>query len=169
MQPLGLSLICLFIPLTLFAQEFPKGWIYGLEVQQGLKTTFDSKPDLFAATAGAQIQYAIWPSRMRIGGAISGVMTDKKVGYLVGPRLAILLTAGPQMLGSSLLNVHLQAEHLWGSWNTRLTGGGPAIEIGQRLTISGKVFYDYKGSSWWFLGGLGYTFSKPEKDAPITF
>lgn len=159
---------CLLLPVSLAAQEFPKGWVFPLELGQGTVTAFHHTPDLYLASLSFAPQYTVITGRLRAGAAVGGVYTNKKVDGIAGPRLALLLTDKPRILHSTLLNLQLVAEHLWGTRQQRLAGGGLTAEVGQLFTLSLKAHRDYHWSAWWLQACLGINlFSKKPSDNPF--
>lgn len=142
--------------LRSFAQsEFPKGWIFPLELSQGAVTAFDHTPDLYLASIAFSPQVAVIPGRLRLGVTGGGAFTNKRIYGIGGGRLSLLIWGGPKVIESTVLNVQLVGEHLWGTKDQRLVGGGIAAEIGTIATISIKSHRDYMLNSWWFQATLG--------------
>jgi hypothetical protein len=136
--------------------EFPKGWVMYLEAQQGVVTAFNSSPDLFAASLSLSPQITIIPQHLRLGASGGVAFTNKEFSALFGPRVALKLkTIKLQRLGS-LFNLQFQLEHLWGSRDERLFGGGLCFEIIQMLDLSIRAHRDYSLGNWWFQAGAGF-------------
>jgi hypothetical protein len=155
-------------PTTAAAQEFPKGWVFPLELGQGTNTAFDQTPDLYLGTLSFVPQYTLIKGRLRAGIAAGGAYTNKHIYGTGGPRLSLMLTDGPKVLHSTALNIQLVAEHLWGTKEQRLAGGGLSAEIGQLATLSLKALRDYHLSAWWLQFGLGINlFSPKPSDNPF--
>ena len=136
--------------------ECPRGWIFPLEVGQGAATAFDQSPDFYLATLSFSPQLAVVPGKLRIGVTGGGAFMDKHIYGIGGGRVALLIWDGPKALQSTIFNVQLVGEHLWGTKDQRLVGGGIAAEIGNVLTLSVKSHRDYMLNSWWFQLGLGW-------------
>jgi hypothetical protein len=79
-----------------------------------------------------------------------------------------MLTDKPKVLYSTVLNVQLIAEHLWGTKDQRLAGGGITAEAGQLATLSIKALRDYHLNTWWLQAGLGINLF-PKKPAENPF
>lgn len=142
--------------LRSFAQsEFAKGWVFPLEISQGAVTAFDQSPDLYLASLAFSPQVAVIPGKLRLGVTGGGAFTNKRIYGIGGGRLSLLLWGGPKVIESTVLNVHLIAEHLWGTKDQRLVGGGIAAEIGTMATISIRSHRDYMLNNWWFQATLG--------------
>jgi hypothetical protein len=150
------------------AQEFPKGWIFPLELGQGAVTAFDHTPDLYLGSLTFAPQYTLIKGRLRAGAAIGGAYTNKRFYGTAGPRLALLLTDQPKVLYSTVLNIQLVAEHLWGTKEQRLAGGGLTAEVGQLGSLSLKTLRDYHLNAWWLYASLGINlFQKKPSENPF--
>lgn len=150
------------------AQEFPKGWVFPLELGQGAVTTFDHSPDLYLGSLAFAPQYTLIKGRLRAGAAAGIAYTNKRIYGTAGPRLALMLTDKPKVLYSTVLNIQLLAEHLWGSKDQRLAGGGLALEAGQLGTLSVKALRDYRLNAWWLQLCLGINlFPKKPSENPF--
>ncbi|GAA0523504.1 hypothetical protein [Chitinophaga japonensis] len=164
---------CVFFSGILFpaitaSQEFPKGWVFPLEIGQGAVTAFDHTPDLYLGSLSFTPQYTLITGRLRTGATVAGAYTGKRVYGIAGPHLAVLLTDQPRVLNSTVLNVQLTAEHCWGTGEQRLAGGGLTAELGQLATFSLKALRDYRLGAWWLSAGLGvHLFSKKPSDNPF--
>ncbi|MGN7721098.1 hypothetical protein [Chitinophaga sp. 22620] len=165
--------ICLSLLLCTIAKvqaqsEFPKGWIFPVEMGGGMVTSFHgADPDLFAATLAFSPQVTVVPGRLRLGLTGGGAFYNKRIYGMGGGRVSLMLTKGPKVLESTVLNAQLVGEYLFGTKNQRLVGGGFAFEIGQMATISMKVHRDYAWNDWWFTGSLGiHCFKKKAPKLP---
>ncbi len=162
------------LPLLFFAakaraqSEFPKGWIFPLEMGGGMVTSFHgSDPDLFAATLAFSPQVTVVPGRLRLGLTGGGAFYNKRLYGMGGGRVSLMISKGPKVMESTVVNAQLVGEYLFGTENQRLAGGGFAFEIGQMATMSMKVHRDYAWNNWWFTGSLGiHLFKKPPKGPP---
>lgn len=145
-----------FMAVRCYAQsEFTKGWIFPLELSQGAVTAFNETPDLYLATLAFSPQVTVVPGRLRIGVTGGGAFTNKRIYGIGGGRVSLLLWNGPKVLESTVFNVQLVGEHLWGTKDQRLAGGGLAAEIGHMATLSVKTHRDYMLNNWWFQATLG--------------
>ncbi len=160
---------CLFLfSFTATAQEFPKGWVFPLTLGQGAVTAFNHTPDLYLGTLSFSPQYTLVPGRLRAGITAGGAYTNKRIYGIGGPQLALLLTDKPKILSSTVLNVQLVVEQLWGTKEQRLAGGGLAIEVGQLAVFSLKALRDYHMNAWWLAGSVGVNlFGKKPKENPF--
>jgi hypothetical protein len=112
--------------------------------------------------------------RFRIGGNLGAFYTSRWVDGLAGPRLAYNLYGKGQLMKSSIYNVQLLAEHLWGFRQQRLLGGGVALEVGQLAIVSLRAYREYAGvaspaqQAWWFQTTVGINlFKKKKSDDPF--
>ncbi|RPD38923.1 hypothetical protein [Chitinophaga barathri] len=144
--------------------EFPKGWIFPLEMGQGVVTNFHSDPDLFLATLAFSPQVTVVPGRLRLGLSGGGAFYNKRIYGTGGGRVSLMISKGPKVMESTVLNAQLVGEFLFGTKDQRLVGGGFATEIGHMATISMKAHRDYVWNNWWFSGSLGIHLFK--KKAP---
>lgn len=155
------------------AQEFPKGWVFPVELGQGFRALPLADP-LYLASLHFAPSYTLVEGRLRIGGNLGAFYTSRRLDGLVGPRLAYNLYDKGQVLKSSVYNVQLFAEHLWGFRQQRLLGGGVALEIGQLATVSLRAYREYVGvtssgqQAWWFQTTLAINlFKKKKSDDPF--
>jgi hypothetical protein len=149
--------------------EFPKGeFIMHMRLHNGMVTNFKgTAPDVYVG--GLQIipQYTLVPNKLR-GGIIAGAFfANKKFNALVGPTLSFKIkTLNAGIFGSGG-NVHLSAEHLWGTQKQRLFGGGIHLDLGNKLIISFMLHRDYKLNNWWLQNGIAFRLSKVKQPKPI--
>lgn len=148
--------LLLYAPVRSLAQsEFAKGWIFPLEIGQGAVTAFDQSPDLYLATLCFSPQVTVVPGRLRLGLTGGGAFTAKRIYGIGGGRASLLIWGGPKVLESSVFNVQLVGEYLFGTKDQRLVGGGVAAELGTMATVAVKTHRDYALNSWWFQASLG--------------
>ena len=134
-----------------------------LEAQQGMSTTFDNAPDLYLFSLGISPEATIVPGHLRLGARAALLYAYKDISAVVGPKLAWKLKTFNLGQFGSLFNLQLQLEHLWGSDNQRLVGGGPVIEAGQILSFSLTAHRDYHFNYWWFRTGIGFNLLHKKK------
>lgn len=120
------------------------------------------------------LYYTLVEGQLRIGGNLGAFYTSRRLDGLVGPRLAYNLYDKSQLLKSSIYNVQLFTEHLWGFRQQRLLGGGVALEVGQLAIVSLRAHWEYVGvasstqQAWWFQTTLGINlFKKKKSDDPF--
>lgn len=145
--------------------EFPKGWVFYAEGHHGLSTNFKgSSPDIFVAGLRANPQVTIVPQHLRFGAAAELAFTNKTFYGVFGPTLNWKIkTLNVKSMGS-ILNLQVQAEHLWGTDKQKLIGGGLKAEVGQLILLGFMIHRDYNLNYWWFQGGLGINLVKKKKD-----
>ena len=150
------------------AQEFPKGWVFPVELGQGFRALPLSDP-LYLASLHFAPSYTLVEGRLRIGGNLGAFYTSRRLDGGVGPRLAYNLYDKGQVLKSSVYNVQLFTEHLWGFRQQRLLGGGVALEVGQLAIVSLQAYREYAAQqAWWFQTTLGINlFKKKKSDDPF--
>ncbi len=163
-----LALAGLLFPALAWAQaddyqEFSKRAVLPLEAAMGFSS--QKSQALFSAQVSPQATVVL--HHLRLGATLGAAYTaDRWVGY-AGPKAALLLTDKLQVKvgslpdGIRLANLHLFAEHLWGSDNVRLLGGGITLEILQSASLTLKVHRDYGHQSTWGQLGIGYNFLRP--------
>jgi hypothetical protein len=154
----------------LFAQqdpEFPKAkWVMYLEAHQGLATNFHRSPDIYVGGLRATPQFPIIAGKLRAGAVAGVAFTNKKTYGTFGPNLALKLKTLQVKEFGSILNIQLQAEHLWGTDKQKLAGGGIKAELGQLLMISITGHRDYHLNYWWWQGGIGFNLLRKKKGPP---
>ncbi|WP_158618268.1 hypothetical protein [Chitinophaga lutea] len=149
-------LLLLYAPVRSLAQsEFAKGWIFPLELGQGAVTAFNQSPDLYLATLAFSPQITVVPGKLRVGLTGGGAFYAKRIYGFGGGRASLMIWGGPKVLESSVFNVQLVGEYLFGTKDQRLAGGGLAAEIGTLATVAVKTHRDYALNSWWFQASLG--------------
>lgn len=143
--------------------EFPKGFIMYLKLNNGLVTQFNSSPDLY--TGGIQLipEFTVVEHRLRAG-AVAGVFyTDKKVQVAAGPIFSLKLKTFNVKPFGSAGNINLTVEHLWGSGEQRLFGGGFNVDLLNKIVIGISAHRDYNLNAWWFQNGVALRISKKKK------
>jgi hypothetical protein len=164
-----LSMLVLFLSLSCVAQddpEMPKGWAFYIEGHHGLSTNFKgSSPDMFVAGLRTNPQVTIAPHHLRLGVTGELAFTNKKFYGLFGPTLNWKIKTLNVKNFGSILNLQVQAEHLWGTDKQRLAGAGLKAEVGQMIMLGFMIHRDYNLNYWWFQGGLGINLVKKKKDS----
>ena len=149
----------------LFAQdtEFPKGFIMHLKLHNGLVTTFNSAPDLYVGGIQLVPEVTAIEHLMRVGIIADGFYTDKKIQGAAGPTLSLKLKTFKAGFYGSAGNIHLIANHLWGTSGERLVSGGLVADVLNKITFGITTHRDYNLDTWWFQSELGFRISKPQK------
>lgn len=149
-----------------FAQtdtEFPKGFIMHAKLHNGMITNFKNATDLY--TGGIQVipQFTMVEHKLR-GGIIAGAFyANKKIEGQFGPTIAVKLktiNAGP--FGGAA-NLHLTADHIWGTGKQKLIGGGIHVDLLNKLVLGLTTHRDYAFNTWWLQTALGIKISKKKK------
>ncbi|RYY50335.1 MAG: hypothetical protein EOO06_04235 [Chitinophagaceae bacterium] len=163
---------CLMLLYGLFAitsaaaqndPEFPGGFVMHAKLHNGLITNFHSGVDLY--TGGVQVipQFGIIPQKLRAGVVAGAFYANKRLDGQFGPTLSVKLktfNAGP--FGSAA-NLHLSADHLWGTNKQKLVGGGVHVDLLNKLVLGLTAHRDYEYNNWWLQTALGLRISKVKK------
>ncbi len=161
-------LTTVFLSITTFAYsqndtEFPQGFVMHAKLHNGLITNFHRGVDLY--TGGLQIipQISIIPQKLRAGIIAGGFYANKRWDAQFGPTISVKLktfNAGP--FGSAA-NLHLTADHLWGTNQQKLAGGGVHVDLLNKLVLGLTAHRDYEYNTWWLQTALGIRISKVKK------
>lgn len=143
--------------------QFPKGWELHLRLQSGLITNFHTSPDLFTGTLVITGQYAAIPHKLRTGVVAGLNYAEKKWNALLGPSVSVKLKSLETKL-FGIGNIHLTADHLWGTNQQRLLGAGPYIELAHKLIIGLTTHRDYRNNTWWFQSNIAIRLNKSKTD-----
>lgn len=162
-----LTLLFLFFTDQLTAQqdtEFPREFIMHLKLHNGMVTNFKSNtPDIYVGGIQLVPQYTIIPRVLRGGLVLDGLYTGKKLQGAIGPTLSFKIKTFHVKPFGSAGNVHINIDHLWGSENQRLLGGGINADIGNRLVVGLTLHRDYELNTWWIQNTLGLRISAIKK------
>lgn len=145
--------------------EFRKGYIFHLQLQQGVQTSFGKGSDLYVASLLGMPQFTVIPSKLRVGIAAGLYYSQKKLLPAGGPLLTYKLKTFQAGSMGSYANVNLRAEHLWMAQKSSVAGLGLQLDLLNKLQISFMAHRAYLENSWWFETGLGLRLSKIKKDA----
>ena len=163
-----LVLNCL-IAINTLAQddpEFPRGFVFYIEGHHGLSTNFKgASPDIFVSGLRANPQITLVPQHLRFGAAAELLFTNKIFSGIFGPTLNYKIKTLNVKSFGSILNLQVQAEHLWGTDEQKLIGAGLKAEVGQLALLGFMIHRDYHLNYWWFQGGLGINLKKKKKDS----
>lgn len=161
------ALAAFLLPLFLKAQntdtQFPRAWELHLRLQNGMITNFHSAPDLYAGGLVFAPQYGVIPHKLRLGAVGGFIYAGKKMNALFGPSAALKLKSLETKL-FGIGNIHLSAEHLWGSNKISLVGGGPYVELAHRLLLGLTAHRDYRNNTWWFQSQIAIKLNKMKTD-----
>jgi hypothetical protein len=148
--------------------EFDKGMVLNLEILQGF-TKAKSFAELYLAEIRLSPQWTVAPGILRAGATGGVLYNNQKVSAFAGPSVALNLktiTMKPGAIGGSLANVQLVIEHLWGTNEQRLLGGGFRTEIGKKLLLSLLTHRDYNLNYWNVEFGIGINLGPRKKLGP---
>lgn len=144
--------------------EFRKGYIFHLQLQQGLQTNFHKGSDLYVASILAMPEFTVIPSKLRMGAAAGLYYSGKKILAAAGPLLTYKLKTFEARQLASFANLNLRAEHLWLSEKNNIAGLGLQLDLLNKLQISFMTHRAYLINQWWFETGIGLRLSKIKKD-----
>ena len=164
-----LLFLTLIFTLRTFAQtdpEFSRGAILYLSAHQGVNTAFNASPDHYIGGMDLTTQFAIIPGHLRLGAGGGFVFTNKNISGLAGPRLAWKLKTFQLKPAGSVLNLQLQAEHLWGTDDEKLVGGLLGIELFKTLSFMVMAHREFHWDRWWFRAGLGWNLLHKKRTSP---
>jgi hypothetical protein len=162
------SLLLLFSS-RLFAQdtEFPKGFIAHVKLHNGMVTTFNRAPDLYAGGIQLIPEVTVVEHLLRIGVIADGFYTNKTIQGAIGPTLSVKLQTFNASFFGSAGNLHLIFNHLWGTSGERLIGGGLVADVLNKFTIGITAQRDYNKNAWWFQNELGFRISRTKKPKEV--
>lgn len=153
--------ILLLLSINLSAQEFPRGYVLNAEYFNGFTSRFNSVPELFLTELRITPQVTVIPNYLRAGLSAGLIYHNKNPYGLFGANLALKIkTVKVEKLQSSIANIQLCIENLYGLHKQQLIGGGFRAEIAQMLLISITGHRDYGLDYWSFRFGIGYNFIK---------
>jgi len=151
--------------------EFPEGFIMYGKLHSGMITGFSKAPDLYVGGVQLAPQVTVVPHLLRAGIVAGAFYTNKKIGGEFGPSISLKLkTLKASLKGAemgSLGNINVLIDHLWGTNNQRLAGGGILFDIGNLLTVGLTAHRDYRLKNWWFQSEIGIRISKKKKNPVI--
>lgn len=168
--------ILLFTASVTFAKgqtdtEFPKGFIMYGKLHSGMIENFTNAPEMF--TGGIQLapQYTVVPHVLRIGAVAGGFFSNRKIQGEFGPSVSLKLKTINANLENakvgSIANINLLIEHLWGTSQQRLIGGGIIMDTGNLISIGLTAHRDYNLNDWWFQTQIGIRLTKKHKNTVI--
>ncbi len=155
-----------FFSVTGFSQddtEFPPGFIMHTKIHNGMVTNFHRGADLYVGGIQFIPQVTVVPHLLRAGVVAGGFYANTKIEGQLGPVVSIKLktfNAGP--FGSTA-NLHLTAEHLWGTGKQKLVGGGLHVDLLNLITLGITAHRDYEFNNWWLQTAVGFRISKKKK------
>ena len=144
--------------------EFRKGYIFHLQLQQGIQTNFHKGSDSYVASLLAMPEFTVVPSKLRLGAATGFYFSNKKLLLAGGPLLTYKLKTFQAGQMASFANLNLRAEHLWLAEKNNLVGLGMQLDLLNKLRLSFMAHRAYLINQWWFETGIGLRLSKIKKD-----
>lgn len=152
-----------FSAISSMAQtEFRKEFIMHVKLSTGLISA-PFAPELFVGSVQLIPQYTIIPYKMRGGVVAAGFYSARKVHGLFGPTLSYKLIEFKGGFFGSIGNLHISADHLWGTARQRLAGGGVNLDLLNIVVVGLSVHRDYHFANWWVQSSLAYRISKIKK------
>lgn len=147
--------------------EFPKGFIMYAKLHNGMITNFHQGTDLYVGGLQLIPEVTVIPHKLRAGVIAGAFYAGKKLEGQFGPTISVKLKtieAGP--FGSAA-NVHFTADHIWGTGEQKLAGGGIHVDLLNKLVLGLTAHRDYEFNTWWFQTALGLRISKIKKTREI--
>lgn len=142
--------------------EFRKEFLLVLKTENGLTTNFKKGTDPSVLSLTLVPQFTLVEHHLR-GGLTAGMFyQNQRVQTLIGPSLFWKLKTLNAAVFGSVANIHLSAEHLWGSRSQRLIGGGIHLDALNKITLGPLIHRDYGTNQWWFRFSVGYRLTKPK-------
>jgi hypothetical protein len=143
--------------------EFPKGFIMYLKLHNGMVTNFKSDPDLYVGGIQLVPMFTVVEHRLRAGIVADGFYTSKKLQAAAGPVIAWKIKTLNAGAFGSAANINLTFDHLWGTEDERLVGGGINADLLNILLLGITAHRDYNLNTWWFQSSIGIRISKKPK------
>jgi hypothetical protein len=141
--------------------EFPKNeFIMHVKMHNGMVTSFKSSPDLYVGGLQLVPQFTVVANRLRLGVIADGYYTGKKLQAAAGPTLSLKLKTIELKKFGSGGNINLSLDHLWGTQQQRLFGGGVNIDLLNFIVAGITLHRDYHLNNWWVQGSFGFRISK---------
>lgn len=143
--------------------EFTKGFIFHTKLHSGMITNFHRGSDLYVGGLQLVPQVTVLPGKLRAGIIAGAFYAAKNFEGQVGPTISVklkTLNAGP--FGSAA-NIQLSGDHLWGTGEQKLVGGGIHIDLLNKLLLGITAHRDYEFNTWWLQSSLGLRLSRIKK------
>ncbi|WP_038007857.1 hypothetical protein [Terrimonas ferruginea] len=155
-----LSLIINNVLAQLPDPEFPPGFILHTRLHNGLLTKMNSSPDRYAGGLQLVPQVTVIPHRLRAGVSAGVFYADHKVQALAGPSIAWKIKTLHASFFGSAGNIHLAADHWWGTRGQAFAGGSFNLDLGNLLVLGLSAHRDYSRGNWWLQQTLAVRISK---------
>ncbi len=140
--------------------EFPKETIVHVRLHSGMVSNPQTGSPLFVGGLQVIPQVTLVPGRLRGGLSAGGFYSAKQVEGSFGPTVSLLLRSFKGGFFGTLGNVHLNADHLWGTGRQRLAGGGLNLDLLNKLVVGLSAHRDYRLNNWWVQSGIAIRISK---------
>jgi hypothetical protein len=165
---LGVLLLCFVKQGITQDPEFPKNeFIMHLKMHNGMVTNFTSSPDVYVGGLQLVPQFSVVANRLRVGLIADAYYTGKKLQAAAGPTISFKLKTFEVKKFGSGGNINLSLDHLWGTQQQRLFGGGLNIDLLNFIVVGLNLHRDYNLNSWWVQGSFGFRISKVKQPKPI--
>lgn len=157
------SLLSLFFFSFIYSSaqtEFPKEFIMHLRLHSGMITYKKPAADIFVGGLQLVPQVTLVEHTLRGGLVAGGFYANSDVHGILGPTISLKLTEFKGGFFGSIGNVHINVDHLWGTDEQRLAGGGLNLDLLNKLVVSIMAHRDYRLNHWWVQSGIAFRLSK---------
>ncbi|MFT3981082.1 MAG: hypothetical protein QM687_11470 [Ferruginibacter sp.] len=164
--PYIITLLCLALSKVSFSQndpEFTQGFIMHVKLHNGAVTNFHRGADLYAAGFQVIPQLGVIENKLRIGAIAGAFYAAKQFDGQFGPTVSYKLKTFNAGAFGSAANLHLTADHIWGTDRQKLVGGGLHVDLLNKLVLGVTVHKDYEYHTWWLQTAVGLRISKVKK------
>ena len=152
--------VVFFSPSASAQTEFPKEFIAHLRLHSGMVSHPATGSPLFLGGLQVIPQVTLVPGSLRGGLAAGAFYSAKHLEGSVGPTVSLLLKDFKAGFFGTLGNLHLNADHLWGTGGQRLLGGGLNLDVLNKLVVGLSAHRDYRLNNWWIQSGIAVRLSK---------
>lgn len=156
-------LLALLLMKTSIAQidgEFPKEFIMHIKLHNGMVSQLNSTPNLYLGGLQVVPQYTIVKNKMRAGLIADVYYTGNQLQAAIGPTFSFKVKCFNLNPFGSGGNLHINLDHLWGTNEERLFGGGINLDLLNKVVIGFTAHRDYHLNNWWFQNSIGIRISK---------
>ena len=159
----ALTISCCALKCQSQETEFPKGFVFHAKVHNGIISNFHRGVDLYVGGLQLVPQVTVMPGKLRAGIVAGAFYAGKKLEGQAGPTVSVkLMTINAGPFGSAA-NIHLTADHLWGTGEQKLAGGGLHVDLLNKLVLGITAHKDYEFHTWWLQSTIGLRLSKLKK------
>ena len=157
-----LSILC-FASIICTAQqtEFPKEFVTHIRLHSGMITSDGG--ELFVGGLQLIPQFTLIEHKLRGGVILGAFYSNAQTSGLFGPTFSLKITEFQGGHFGTLGNLHLNVDHLWGTEEQLLAGGGLNLDLLNKLVVSLTAHSDYKHGEWWIQTGIAFRISKVKK------